>query len=118
MRQTVRRCGYVKEAHWRQAWPGRDGTLYDSIGYAILRTDWQAGTITRPDWDDEPSAAPEDSGRESEPTWDVRAVRGVRDVRCAGSAPRCGPGPAAMRPLACPGTVRPSRPLPAGRCRG
>jgi RimJ/RimL family protein N-acetyltransferase len=54
MRRTFRSCGYVKEAHYRQAWPARDGTTYDAVGYAILRTDWQSGTITMPDWDDEP----------------------------------------------------------------
>jgi RimJ/RimL family protein N-acetyltransferase len=54
MRRTFIRCGYVKEAHWRQAWAGRDGKLYDSIGYAILRGDWETGTVTQPDWDDEP----------------------------------------------------------------
>jgi RimJ/RimL family protein N-acetyltransferase len=55
MRRTFTRCGYVKEAHWRQAWAGRDGTRYDAIGYAILRGDWETGTVTPPDWDDEPS---------------------------------------------------------------
>jgi RimJ/RimL family protein N-acetyltransferase len=55
MRRTFARCGYVKEAHWRQAWAGRDGTLYDSVGYGILRSDWEAGTVTPADWDDEPS---------------------------------------------------------------
>ena len=55
MRRTFATCGYVKEAHHRQAWPGRDGAVYDAISYAILRSDWEAGTVTRPDWDDEPS---------------------------------------------------------------
>jgi len=54
MRRTFRKCGYVKEAHYRQAWPAPDGTIYDAVGYAILRTDWQSGTVTVPDWDDEP----------------------------------------------------------------
>ena len=54
MRRTFIRCGYVKEAHWRRSWAGRDGTLYDAIGYGILRSDWETGTVTRPDWDDEP----------------------------------------------------------------
>ncbi len=54
MRRTFARCGYVKEAHWRQAWPGRGGTVYDAVGYGILRSDWEAGTVTPPDWDDEP----------------------------------------------------------------
>ena len=58
MRRTLRTCGYVKESHWRQAWPGRDGTIYDAVGYAILRTDWETGTVTPPDWDDEPTPTP------------------------------------------------------------
>jgi RimJ/RimL family protein N-acetyltransferase len=55
MRRTFRKCGYVKEAHYRQAWPGHDGTIYDAVGYAILHTDWQSGSITMPEWDDEPN---------------------------------------------------------------
>lgn len=54
MRAVFRSCGYAKESHYRQAWPGRDGVLYDSIGYAILRGDWVTGTVTAPDWADEP----------------------------------------------------------------
>jgi RimJ/RimL family protein N-acetyltransferase len=50
MRRTFRTCGYVKEAHYRQAWPAPGGTAYDAVGYAILRSDWQAGTITPPEW--------------------------------------------------------------------
>jgi hypothetical protein len=34
-----------------------DGTIYDAASYAILHADWQAGTITPPDWDDEPSSS-------------------------------------------------------------
>lgn len=54
MRRTFRTCGYVREAHYRQAWPVPGGTVRDAVGYAILRSDWQAGTITPPEWDDEP----------------------------------------------------------------
>lgn len=53
MRTLFRRCGYAKEAHYRQAWPGRDRMLYDAVGYAILRADWASGTVTVPDFDDE-----------------------------------------------------------------
>jgi RimJ/RimL family protein N-acetyltransferase len=52
MRRTFIKCGYVKEAHWRQAWPGRDGTPYDAIGYGILRSDWETGTVTQLNWGD------------------------------------------------------------------
>ncbi|MCF6468131.1 GNAT family N-acetyltransferase [Nonomuraea sp. MG754425] len=53
MRAVFRKCGYVKESHYREAWPAPDGAVYDSIGYAVLRRDWVSGTVTVPDWDDE-----------------------------------------------------------------
>jgi RimJ/RimL family protein N-acetyltransferase len=49
MRRIFSKVGYVKEAHYRDAWPGPDH-LYDSVGYAILRRDWEAGTMTAVDW--------------------------------------------------------------------
>ncbi len=49
MRRTFVKAGYVKEAHYREAWPSADGPV-DSIGYAILRRDWDAGTTTPVDW--------------------------------------------------------------------
>lgn len=52
--RSIRRCGFAQEAHYRQAWPGAGGAMYDSIGYAILRGDWESGTITPPDWDEHP----------------------------------------------------------------
>jgi RimJ/RimL family protein N-acetyltransferase len=54
MRKLFRRCGYTKEAHHRQGWPTLDGPRYDSIGYTILRQDWQSGTPTPVNWNDEP----------------------------------------------------------------
>ncbi|MFH8892723.1 GNAT family N-acetyltransferase [Streptomyces sp. NPDC017949] len=54
MRRVFLRCGYVKEAHYREAWPTTDGTFHDAVGYAILRGDWMAGTVTTPEWNDEP----------------------------------------------------------------
>ncbi|GAA3706545.1 hypothetical protein GCM10022224_085120 [Nonomuraea antimicrobica] len=57
MRVVFLRCGYVKESHYRESWPAPDGTVHDSVGYAILRRDWQSGTVTLPDWDDEPTPA-------------------------------------------------------------
>ena len=53
MRRLFLRCGYAKEAHYRDAWPAQDGTFHDTVGYAILRRDWSAGTVTPPQWDDE-----------------------------------------------------------------
>jgi len=53
MRRAFQRAGYVKEAHYRDAWPVEGGEVYDGVGYAILRRDWLAGTATAPEWHDE-----------------------------------------------------------------
>lgn len=53
MRHVFRKCGYVKEAHYRKAWPAPGDELYDSIGYGILREDWEEGKVTPVNWDDE-----------------------------------------------------------------
>ncbi|MEV0196783.1 hypothetical protein [Nonomuraea sp. NPDC050691] len=37
------------------AWPAPDGTVHDAVAYAILRRDWQSGTVPLPQWDDEPA---------------------------------------------------------------
>ncbi|MGI5155274.1 GNAT family N-acetyltransferase [Microbispora sp. CA-102843] len=57
MRAIFRKSGYAKEAHYREAWPAPDGTCYDAIGYGILRRDWLSGTVTPPDWQDEPASS-------------------------------------------------------------
>lgn len=54
MRRTLLRCGYVKEAHYREAYPPVDGVRYDSIGYGVLRSDWERGEVTPVRWEDEP----------------------------------------------------------------
>ncbi len=54
MRAALRRCGYAKEAHHRKAWPAETGPPHDAVGYAILREDWSTGTVTPPNFDDEP----------------------------------------------------------------
>lgn len=46
MQRVLERCGYVREAHLRQAWPSSDGTVHDAFGYAILRRDWLSGETT------------------------------------------------------------------------
>jgi RimJ/RimL family protein N-acetyltransferase len=56
MRRTFRAVGFVKEAHYRQGWPTRDGRLLDAVGYALLRTDWRDGTTTPVEWHDEPDS--------------------------------------------------------------
>jgi RimJ/RimL family protein N-acetyltransferase len=50
MRQTFRRCGWVAEAYYRQAWPTDEGTIHDAVGYAVLRDDWANGTTTPVPW--------------------------------------------------------------------
>lgn len=54
MRRVFRNCGYAKEAHYRRSWPGRNGKFHDTVGYAILRSDWVSGTVTVPNFHDEP----------------------------------------------------------------
>ena len=54
MRRVLTQCGYVKEAHYRRAWPASDGTVHDGIGYAVLRSDWMSGRSTPVDWNDTP----------------------------------------------------------------
>lgn len=46
MRRVFEKCGFMKEAHYRQAWPDVEGRLYDCTGYSILRQDWQNKTKT------------------------------------------------------------------------
>jgi len=41
MRRVFERCGWTEEARYRQSWSTEDGTWTDSVGYAILRDDWQ-----------------------------------------------------------------------------
>lgn len=53
MRRVLRRCGYVKESHYRASWPDSEGRLLDGVGYAILRGDWRTGRTTEVRWDDE-----------------------------------------------------------------
>ncbi|MGO4296359.1 GNAT family N-acetyltransferase [Glutamicibacter sp. MCAF14] len=52
MRKTFLRAGFLKEAHYRMAWPTGDGRHLASVAYAILRQDWESGTTTRFDWED------------------------------------------------------------------
>lgn len=52
MRSVFKKCGFVKEAHYREAWVCQNGDVYDSIGYGILRSDWENNTITQVNWND------------------------------------------------------------------
>ena len=50
MQRAFRRAGWRAEAYYRRSWPDPTGTLHDSIGYAILRPDWETGTTTPVPW--------------------------------------------------------------------
>lgn len=41
MCRAFRRPGYVQEAVYRQGWPVAGGAALDSVGYALLRGDWE-----------------------------------------------------------------------------
>jgi RimJ/RimL family protein N-acetyltransferase len=55
MRRIFVSCGWVKEAHYREAWPVEGGDPVASVGYGILRRDWETGRVTPVDWDDLPA---------------------------------------------------------------
>jgi RimJ/RimL family protein N-acetyltransferase len=57
MRRVFRRAGFVKEAHYREAWPVDGGAAAASVGYGILRRDWSTGGTTPLVWDDEPTVS-------------------------------------------------------------
>jgi len=45
MRGALMHTGFVQEAYHRQSW--RQGEqMLDSVGYALLRSDWASGTVT------------------------------------------------------------------------
>lgn len=52
MRRTFLRCGFVKEAHYREGWPIEGGAPVASVAYGILRRDWETGTTTTFVWED------------------------------------------------------------------
>lgn len=52
MRRTFLRAGFLKEAHYREGWPVDGGAPLASVAYAILRADWETGTVTRFVWED------------------------------------------------------------------
>ena len=54
MRKTFVRAGFVKEAHYREGWPVENGPPLASVGYSILRRDWQTGRTTPVEWNDLP----------------------------------------------------------------
>jgi RimJ/RimL family protein N-acetyltransferase len=52
MRRVFLRCGFVKEAHYREGWPVDGGPPVASVAYGILRRDWETGTVTPFVWED------------------------------------------------------------------
>lgn len=52
MRKTFLRCGWIKEAHYREAWPVEGGAPVASVGYGITRHDWETGQVTPFIWED------------------------------------------------------------------
>lgn len=52
MRKTFVRCGWLKEAHYRDGWPVAGGAPMASVAYSILRRDWESGHTTTFVWDD------------------------------------------------------------------
>lgn len=52
MRKTFLRCGWVKEAHYREGWPVDGAAPVASVAYGILRRDWRTGTTTTVVWED------------------------------------------------------------------
>lgn len=45
MRKTFYNSGFVKESYHRKAWR-QNRNLFDSVGYAMIREDWEKNTIT------------------------------------------------------------------------
>ncbi len=52
MRKVLHKCGFVKEAHYRESWPDKNGIKVDTVGYGILRKDWENTSITTVNWND------------------------------------------------------------------
>jgi len=50
MRRVFDRAGWVQEAHYREAWPVEGGAPVGSVGYGMLRRDWETGTTTPVPW--------------------------------------------------------------------
>ena len=50
MQKVLKKCGFVKEAHYRQAWPINKNERTDAVGYGILKSDWETKTTTPIDW--------------------------------------------------------------------
>jgi RimJ/RimL family protein N-acetyltransferase len=52
MRKVLEKCGFVKEAHYRESWPDKNNIKVDTTGYGILRSDWKNNSKTPVKWND------------------------------------------------------------------
>ena len=52
MRKVFLRCGWLKEAHYRESWPIEGATPVASVAYGVLRRDWESGETTGFEWQD------------------------------------------------------------------
>ncbi|SDN38933.1 GNAT family N-acetyltransferase [Tenuibacillus multivorans] len=41
MRKVFHKCDYEKEGYLRDSWENDDGRVYDSVLYAMIRSDWE-----------------------------------------------------------------------------
>lgn len=46
MRAVLEKCLFAQEGHYREAWPDQSGTMHVGVHYAILRRDWESGTVS------------------------------------------------------------------------
>jgi len=53
MRKVLKKSGFVKEAHYREAWPAKDNIKFDCVCYGILKKDWLDKKLTPVNWNDE-----------------------------------------------------------------
>lgn len=42
MRKVFEKCGFLQEAQHRSSWPGENNDWYDSIGYGLLRSEYDS----------------------------------------------------------------------------
>jgi RimJ/RimL family protein N-acetyltransferase len=50
MRRVFEKCGFVQEAYHRRSWRVEGAAFADSVGYAVLRSDWLSGITTPVLW--------------------------------------------------------------------
>ncbi|MDQ0208828.1 GNAT family N-acetyltransferase [Alkalicoccobacillus murimartini] len=54
MRKIFSQSGFVKEGYLRDSWENDDGSVMDSLCYAMIRQDWETGSATQIKIDDVP----------------------------------------------------------------